>query len=159
MIKTRNIMDTGGDVLDVPDVFPVELDVLATEPMSLQVEADMGQQVEVGWEPTLMTAPSEYEDGHMTEWPDIKSDGVMVNDIMLESEMSPVGSVWGSVEPALLVTKSEVFSPVVLVGGRCCGIPPGRGRDSHSASFCPIGCWKRISNRFRCYHGRYGAVS
>ena len=76
--------------------------------------------------------PSEYEDGHTTEWPDIKSDGVMVNDIMLESEMSPVGSVWGVAEPALLATKSEVFSPVVLAGGSLLRQPPGRGRDSHS---------------------------
>ena len=133
----RNTMDAGGDVLDVPDVFPVELEVSANEPMSLQVETDMGQQVEVGWEPTLMAAPLVYKDGHMTEWPDIKSDGVLVNDIMLESEMSPVGSVLGAAEPALLATKSEVFSPVVLAGGRCCGSPTGRGRGSHSASFCP----------------------
>ena len=104
--------------------FPVELELMADEPMSLHVEADMGQQVEVGWESTLMVALSDYEDGHTTEWLDIKSDGVMVNDIMLDSEMSPIGSVRGAAEPAFLATKSEVFSPTVLAGGSLLRQPP-----------------------------------
>ena len=44
------------------------------------------------------------------QWPDIKSDGVMIDEIMLESEMSPVGSVRDAAE-------SEVFTPVVFAGG------------------------------------------
>ena len=53
----------------------------------------------------------------MMQWPDNKSDGVMIDGIMLESEMSPVGSVWGAAEPVLLAAKSEVFTPVVFAGG------------------------------------------
>ena len=49
--------------------------------------------------------------------PDIKSDGVMIDGFMLESEMSPVGSVRGVAEPVLLAAKSEVFTPVVFAGG------------------------------------------
>ena len=68
----------------------------------------------------------------------------MIDGIMLESEMSPVGSVRGEAEPVLLAAKSEVFTPVIFAGGRCCGSPPppGRGGGSHSASFCPTSGWK-----------------
>ena len=45
------------------------------------------------------------------QWPDIKSDGMMIDGIMLESEMSPVGSVRGA------AAKSEVFTPVIFAGG------------------------------------------
>ena len=81
----------------------------------------------------------------MMHWPDIKSDGVMIDGIMLKSEMSPVGSVRDTAEPVLLAAKYEVFTPVIFAGGgggRCCGSPPGRGRGSHSASFCPTSGWK-----------------
>ena len=47
--------------------------------------------------------------------------------------------------PTFLPAMSEVFSLAVLAGGggvRCWGSPPGRGRDSHSASVCPAGCWE-----------------
>ena len=73
------------------------------------------------------------------QWPDIKYDGVMIDGVMLRSEMSPVGPVRGAAKPVFWAAKSEVFTPVVLPGGggRCCGSPPGRGRGSHSASFCP----------------------
>ena len=74
------------------------------------------------------------------QWPAIKSDGVMIDGIMLKSEMSPVGSVRGAAEPVLLAAKSEVFTPVVFAG--CCGTSPGHGRGSHSASFCPTSGWK-----------------
>ena len=62
-------------------------------------------------------APVKYEADHMMQWRDIKSDGVMIDGIMLESEMTLVGSVWGAAEPVLLAAKSEVFTPVVFAGG------------------------------------------
>ena len=80
----------------------------------------------------------------MMQWPDIKSDGVMLHGIMLESEMSPIGSVCHAVEPVSVAAKSEMLTPVFAGGGggggRCCGSP--RGRGSHIASFCPTGGWK-----------------
>ena len=51
------------------------------------------------------------------QWPDIKSDGVMIDGIMLGSEMSPVGSVRGAAELVLLAATSEVLTPVVFAGG------------------------------------------
>ena len=51
------------------------------------------------------------------QWPDIKSDGVMIRGIMLESEMSPIGSVRHAAEPVSVAAKSEVFTPVFARGG------------------------------------------
>ena len=82
-----------------------------------------------------------FEVGQLMQWPDIKSDGVMIRGIMLESEMSPIGSVRHAAEPVSVPAKSEMLTPV-FAGGRCCGSPPGRGRGIHIASFCPTGGWK-----------------
>ena len=87
------------------------------EPVSRLLEEELGQFVEVTWEAQSRVTPVKYEAGHMMQWPDIKSDGVMIDGIMLESEMSPVGSVRGAAEPVLLAAKSEVFTPVVFAGG------------------------------------------
>ena len=87
------------------------------EPVSRLLEEELGQCVEVTREALSRVAPVKYEAGHMMQWPDIKSDGVMIDGIMLESEMSPVGSVRGTAEPVLLAAKSEVFTPVVFAGG------------------------------------------
>ena len=115
------------------------------EPVSWTTEEDLGQLVEVHCEGAARVPTDKFEAGQLMQWPDIKSDGVMIDGIMLESEMSPVGSVRNVAEPVSVAAKSEVFTPVVFAGGgggRCCGSPPGRCRGSHSVSFCPTGGWK-----------------
>ena len=87
------------------------------EPVSRLLEEELGQFVEVTRDAPSRVAPVKYEEGHMMQWPDIKSDGVMIDGIMLESNMSPVGSVRGAAEPVLLAAKSEVLTPVVFTGG------------------------------------------
>ena len=69
------------------------------EPVSRLLEEELGQFVEVTQEAPSGVAPVKYEAGHMMQWADIKSDGVMLDGIMLESEMSPVSSVRGAAEP------------------------------------------------------------
>ena len=59
----------------------------------------------------------EFEVGQMMQWPDIKSDGVMIRRIMLKSEMSPVGSVRRAAEPVSVAVKSEMLTPVFAGGG------------------------------------------
>ena len=73
---------------------------------------------------------------------DSESDYCVMDEIVLDPEMSLIVSVRSEAVPAFLPTKSEVFSLAVLAGGRCCGNPPGRGRDRHSASVCTAGCWE-----------------
>ena len=73
-----------------------------------------------------------------------------MDEIILDTEMSPIVSVQSAAGPAFLVTKSEVFSLAVLAGGGGSLLrqPSGRGRDSHSASVCPTGFWEQTSNGF-----------
>ena len=58
-----------------------------------------------------------FEVGQMMQWSDIKSDGVMIRGIMLESEMSPIGSVRHAAEPVSVAAKSEMLTPVFAGGG------------------------------------------
>ena len=130
---------------------PVMSEDSAMEPMSFPVVANTESQVEVGWEATSMMAPSSCGGGRLVGWFDTKSDCWVADEIMLDMEMSPIISGQSAAVPAFLATKSDVFSLAVLAGGgggRWCGSPPGRGRDSHIASVYPAGCWERTYNGF-----------
>ena len=126
--------DTGviQDAQLLTDVCPMMLEDSATEPMSLPVVVNTETQVVVRWESTSVVVPSGDGSGRPAGWLDTKSDCCVVDEIILDLEMSPI--------------VSEVFSHAILAGGgRCCGSPPpppGRGKDSHSASVCPAGCWE-----------------
>ena len=88
-----------------------------------------------------MVVPSGLQNGRPAGWLDTESDCCVVDEIILEPGMSPIVYVRSAAGLTFLPTKSEVFSLAVLAGGRCCGSPPGSGKDSHSASVCPAGCW------------------
>ena len=87
------------------------------EPVSETTDEDLGQSVEVHREGTSIVPTVKFEAGQFMQWPDIKSDGVMIRGIMLESEMSPVGSVWRMAGPVSVAAKSEMFTPVFAGGG------------------------------------------
>ena len=115
------------------------------EPVSETTDDDLGKSVAVHREGTARVPTVELEAGQLMQWPDIMSDGVMIRGIMLESEMSPVGSVRRTAVPVSVAAKSEIFTPVFAGrggGGHCCGSPPGRGKGSHIASFCPTCGWQ-----------------
>ena len=52
-----------------------------------------------------------FEEGQLMQWPDIMSDGVIIRGIMLELEMSPIGSVRHTAEPVSVAAKSEMLTP------------------------------------------------
>ena len=56
---------------------------------------------------------------------------------VLVPEACPVVSMTSTVARTFGPALSEKYSPVVLAGGSCCGIPPGRGRVRYSASVGP----------------------
>ena len=87
------------------------------EPVSETTDEDLGQSVEVHREGTARVPTVKFEAGQLMQWPDIKSDGVMIRGIMLESEMSPVGSVQCTTGPVSVAAKSEMFTPVFAGGG------------------------------------------
>ena len=144
--EARNVCVENEQCFLVDEVLPQVTGITkpVIEPVSWPLEEELGQFVEVTREGPSRVGPVKYEAGHMMQWPNIKADGVMIDGILLESEMSPVGSVRGAAEPVLWVAKSEVPTPVIFAGGggRCCGSSSGRGRGSHSASFCPTSGWK-----------------
>ena len=87
------------------------------EPVSWTTDEDLGQSVEVHFEGAARVPTVKFEVGQLMQWPDIKSDGVMIRGIMLESEMSPIGSVRHAAEPVSVAPKSEMLTPVFAGGG------------------------------------------
>ena len=80
-------------------------------------DEDLGKSVAVHREGTARVHTVKLQAGQLMQWPDTKSDGVMIRGIMLESEMSPVGSVRRTAEPVSMAAKSEMFTPVFAGGG------------------------------------------
>ena len=99
--EARNVCVENEQCFLVDEVLP-QVTVMTKpviEPVSWPLEEELGQFVEVTREGPSRVGPVKYEAGHMMQWPDIKADGVMIDGIMLESEMSPVSSVRGAAEP------------------------------------------------------------
>ena len=69
------------------------------EPVSWTIGEDLGQLVEVLCEGAARVPTVRFDVGRLMQWPDIMSAGVMIRGIMLESEMSSIGSVWRAAEP------------------------------------------------------------
>ena len=86
------------------------------EPVSWTIDEDLGQSVEVLCEGAATVPTVRFEVGQLMPWPDIKSAGVMIRGIMLESEMSSVGSVRRAAEPVSVAAKSEMLTPVFAGG-------------------------------------------
>ena len=86
------------------------------EPVSETTDEDLGKSVAVHREGTARVPTVKLEAGQLMQWPDTKSDGVMIHEIMLESEMSPVGSVRRTAVPVSVAAKSEMFT-AVFAGG------------------------------------------
>ena len=87
------------------------------EPVSWTIDEDLGQSVEVLCEGAARVPTVRFDVGQLMQWPDIKSAGVMIRGIMLESEMAMVGSVRRAAEPVSVAAKSEMLTPVFAGGG------------------------------------------
>ena len=84
------------------------------EPVSWTIDEDLGQSVEVLCEGAARVPTVRFDVDQLMQWPDIKSAGVMIRGIMLESEMSSVGSVRRAAEPVSVAAKSAA-APLVVV--------------------------------------------
>ena len=149
VVLTRRDMEVGDidvdrDIRVLTDVCPMMFDESTTVSLSLPVVVNAETQVDVRWETTSAVVPFVDGCGRPAGWLDSESDCYVMDEIVLDPEMSPIVSVRSAAVPTFLPTMFEVFSLAVLAGGggRCCDSPPGRGRDSHSASVCPAGCWE-----------------
>ena len=117
--EARNICVEKKQCFLVEEVLPqvTEMTRPMIEPVSWTTEEDLGQSVEVHREGAARVPTDKFEAGQLMQWPDIKSDGVMIDEIMLESEMSPVGYVRDAAEPVSLAAKSEVMACCFCRGG------------------------------------------
>ena len=124
--SARNICAKKKQCFLVEEVLPqvTEMTRPIIELVSWTTEEDLGQSVEVHREGAARVPTDKFEAGQLMQWPDIKSDGVMIDEIMLESEMSPVGSVRDVAEPVSVAAKSEAFTPFVFAGGSLLRQPP-----------------------------------
>ena len=86
------------------------------EPVSWTIDEDLGQSVEVLCEGAARVPTVRFDVGQLMQWADINSAGVMIRGIMLESEMSSIGSVRRAAEPVSVVAKSEMLTPVFAGG-------------------------------------------
>ena len=86
---------------------------------------------------SLNAVPDVDWDACHTEWWETVVDDMVMEKFVLVPEVCPVGSMTSAAEPTFLPALLEVYSPVVLAGGGCCGIPPGSGGVRYSASVCP----------------------
>ena len=78
------------------------------EPVSWTIDEDLGQSVEVLCEGAARVPTVRFDVGQLMQWPDINSAGVMIRGIMLESEMSSIGSVRRAAEPVSVMAKFEM---------------------------------------------------
>ena len=88
------------------------------EPVSWTIGEDLGQSVEVLCECAARVPTVRFDVGRLMQWPDIMSAGVMIPGIMLESEMSSIGSVWRAAEPVSMAAKSEMLTPCEFLSCR-----------------------------------------
>ena len=89
----------------------------ATGLLSLPVVVNTETQVDARWETTSAVVPFGDGCGRPAGWLDSESDCCVMEEIVLDPEMSPIVSVRSVAVPAFLPTKSEVFSLAVLAGG------------------------------------------
>ena len=89
------------------------------EPVSWTIDTDLGQSVEVLCDGAARVPTVRFDVGQLMQWPDIKSAEVMIRGIMLESEMSSVGSVMIETEATVaqycsyireILTENRAFS-------------------------------------------------
>ena len=81
------------------------------EPVSWTIVEDLGQSIEVLCEGTARVPTVRFDVGQLMQWPDNLSAGVMIRGVMLESEMSSIGSVRRAAEPVSVAAKSEMLTP------------------------------------------------
>ena len=116
--EARNIGVEKKQSFLVEEVLPqlTEMTRPMIEPVSWTIDEDLGQSVEVLCEGTARMPTVKFDVGQLMQWPDIKSAGVMIRGIMLESEMSSIGSVRRAAEPVSVAAKSEMLTPVFARG-------------------------------------------
>ena len=90
------------------------------EPMSKdiswKIEEVMERSVDSSCAVAMKVLTAKFDIGQLMQWPNVKSTGMMICEITLESEMFYHGPVRREAEPVLVAAESEVFTPVFMGG-------------------------------------------
>ena len=97
------------DIRLLTDVCPMMFEDLATGPLSLPVVVATVTQVEAGWETTSAVVPFGDGCGRPAGWLDSESDCCVMDEIVLDPEMSPIVSVRSSAVPTFLPSFPLLF--------------------------------------------------
>ena len=101
--------DIGRVICVLTDGCPIMFEESATMPLSLHVVVNAETQVDVRWETTSAVVPFGDGCGRPARWFDSESDCCVMDEIVLDPEMSPLVSVRSAAVPTFLPTMSEGY--------------------------------------------------
>ena len=84
--------------------------------ISWKIEEDIEQSVESLCDVMMEVTTVRFDVGQLMRWPDMNSDGVMICEFMLESEIFSHGPARREAEPVFVAAESEMFTPVFAGG-------------------------------------------
>ena len=85
--------------------------------ISWKIDEVMERSVDAICDVTRTVPMAKFEIGRSMQWPDVKSTGMMICELILETEMFCPSPVWREAEPVFVAAESEVFTPVFTGGG------------------------------------------
>ena len=112
--------------------------------ISWKIDEVMERSVDAICDVTRTVPMAKFEIGRSMQWPDVKSTGMMICELTLETEMFCPSPVWREAEPVFVAAESEVFTGG---GVRRGDGPPSRGGGSYIASFCSANGRERFPDR------------
>ena len=117
MLTGREVEVSDMDVVQDIRVLTSMFEESATVPLSLPVVVNTETQVDVKWEITPVVVSFGDGCGRPAGWLDFESDCCVVDEIVLDLEISPIVSLRSAAVPAFLLIMFEVFLFAVLAGG------------------------------------------
>ena len=93
-----------------------EREIPMSKDISWKKEEVMERSVDAICDVTRAVPMAKFEIGRSMQWPDVKSTGMMICELTLETEMFSPSPVWREAEPVFVAAESEVFTPVFTGG-------------------------------------------
>ena len=94
-----------------------EREIPMSKDISWKKDEVMERSVDAICEVKRTVPMAKLEIGRLMQWPDVKSTGMMICELILETEMFCPSPVWREAEPVFVAAESEVFTPVFTGGG------------------------------------------
>ena len=139
-------------LVDVNDKIPqiTEREKPMNKDISWKIDEVKERSVDAICDVTRTVPMAKFEISRSMQWPEVKSTGMMICELTLETKMFCPSPVWREAELVFVAAESEVFTPVFTGGGggvRRGNGPPSRGGGSYIASFCSANGRERFPDR------------